>query len=73
MECDSDHARIELKKSAFIEIRVPQNWYPFVRTVRGKNPFHVTQMTQDDFFLHIPYKQTCFRRMKNIFSAYIHI
>lgn len=50
LECDVDHARIErAKKSTEIPIMVPRDWFQFVRTVRGKKPFQVHEMSQEDF------------------------
>jgi hypothetical protein len=42
LECNSDHTRIgRVKKSTTVEIRVPQNWYLFVQSVRGTTPLKV--------------------------------
>lgn len=50
LECDSDHARIEkAKKFTSVPIMVPRDWFQFVRTVRGKKPFQVIEMNQDNF------------------------
>lgn len=49
LECDADHAKIErAKKHSSIEIRIPQDWYQFVRTVRGKSNFKVVEMQKED-------------------------
>lgn len=49
LECDVDHARIErAKKTAEVPIMVPRDWYQFIRTLRGKKPFHVHEMTQEN-------------------------
>lgn len=51
LECDVDHAKIERsKKYADVSIMVPRDWFQFVRTVRGKKPFQVHEMNQNDFF-----------------------
>uniref|UniRef100_A0A069DZ34 Putative sola1-8 ap n=1 Tax=Panstrongylus megistus TaxID=65343 RepID=A0A069DZ34_9HEMI len=51
LECDADHAKIEkAKKETNISLMVPRDWYQFVRTVRGKKPFKVVVMTQQDFY-----------------------
>lgn len=51
LECDADHARIERsKKTTEIPIMVPRDWFQFVRTVRGKKPFQVHEMTQEHIF-----------------------
>lgn len=51
LECDVDHARIERsKKTAEIPIMVPRDWFQFVRTVRGKKPFQVHEITQQHIF-----------------------
>ncbi|XP_036326739.1 uncharacterized protein LOC118739490 [Rhagoletis pomonella] len=47
MECDSDHAAIEKKKSS-IKIHHPRDWYQFVRTVGVKKKFFVTEMDQSN-------------------------
>lgn len=54
LECDSDHARIERAKKAACdtELRIPHDWYQFVRTVRGKKPFKVVEMQKEDFLLY---------------------
>lgn len=53
MECDADHARIErAKKSTSIELRIPHDWYQFVRTVPGKNKFEVIEMKKEDFIAY---------------------
>lgn len=35
------------KKTTEIPIMVPRDWFQFVRTVRGKKPFQVDEMTQE--------------------------
>ncbi|KAJ8883556.1 hypothetical protein PR048_015400 [Dryococelus australis] len=45
LECDSDHVRIErAKKKMDVEIRIPHDWYLFVKTVRDKKLFTVYEM-----------------------------
>ncbi|KAL4103398.1 hypothetical protein QTP88_018775 [Uroleucon formosanum] len=51
LECDVDHTKIErAKKLSDIPIMIPRDWYQFVRTVKGKKPFKVTEMKQEQFF-----------------------
>lgn len=50
LECDSDHSRIErCKKQSESTISIPNDWYNFVRNVRGKIPLKVIEMEQIDF------------------------
>lgn len=43
LECDGDHARIERAQKGLseVEIKVPQDWYKFVPTVRNKKKFRL--------------------------------
>ncbi|KAL4156025.1 hypothetical protein QTP88_000060 [Uroleucon formosanum] len=51
LECDVDHTKIErAKKCSDIPIMIPRDWYQFVRTVKGKKPFKVIKMKQEQFF-----------------------
>lgn len=51
LECDVDHAKIErAKKFSDIPIMIPRDWYQFVRMVKGKKPFKVIEMKQEQFF-----------------------
>ncbi|KAL4085155.1 hypothetical protein QTP88_027447 [Uroleucon formosanum] len=51
LECDVDHTKIErAKKFSDIPIMIPRDWYQFVRTVKGKKPFKVIEMKQEQFF-----------------------
>ncbi|KAL4127135.1 hypothetical protein QTP88_011333 [Uroleucon formosanum] len=51
LECDVDHTKIErAKKFSDIPIMIPRDWYQFVRTVKGKKPFKVIVMKQEQFF-----------------------
>ncbi|KAL4127037.1 hypothetical protein QTP88_011235 [Uroleucon formosanum] len=51
LECDVDHTKIErAKKFSDIPIMIPRDWYQFVRTVKGKKPFQVIEMKQEQFF-----------------------
>lgn len=50
LECDSDHARIErAKKHSDFEISIPKDWFNFVKLVRGKVPFNVVEVKQENF------------------------
>ncbi|KAL4154209.1 hypothetical protein QTP88_002041 [Uroleucon formosanum] len=50
LECNSDHSRIErCKKQSESTISIPNDWYNFVRNVRGKIPLKITEMKQIDF------------------------
>ncbi|KAJ8878974.1 hypothetical protein PR048_019578 [Dryococelus australis] len=50
LECDSDHTSIERAKNKMdVEIRIPHDWYLFVKTMRGKKPFNVYEMKDNDF------------------------
>lgn len=51
LECDVDHAKIErAKKFSDIPIMIQRDWYQFVRTVKGKKPFKIIDMKQEQFF-----------------------
>ncbi|CAI6371188.1 unnamed protein product [Macrosiphum euphorbiae] len=51
LECDVVHAKIErAKKYSDIPIIIPRDWYQFVRTVKGKKPFKVIEMKQEQIF-----------------------
>ncbi|KAL4136333.1 hypothetical protein QTP88_007881 [Uroleucon formosanum] len=51
LECDVDHTKIErAKKFSDIPIMIPRDCYQFVRTVKGKKPFKVIEIKQEQFF-----------------------
>jgi len=51
LECDVVHAKIEIANNfSDIPIMIPRDWYQFVRTVKGKKPFKVIEMKQEQFF-----------------------
>lgn len=51
MECDADHALIEkTKKKRKLPIYHPHDWMQLVRQTGEKKKFHVTSMSQQDFF-----------------------
>jgi hypothetical protein len=64
LECHSDHAHIEIaKKSTTAKIWVPQDWYLYIQSVRGKTQLKFVEMRRGDFLsLSILY-QKCL--MKN--------